>query len=182
MKEEVKVDKHPTLKPITEDSIIGMLDDRIRGKFPLSDKIKLGLNCLKPKKSGLELIKDNKFLFSFNDMYPEAAKQNNYALKLSVNQTGILEMDQHVLHPFVRIHVVDMNTNKYLAKSDITQPGVTNLESVNFYKIDKDQDEKKPYKTPVDFFLPMSTKMYDMRVKGVNFCEWNEEFVINEKV
>ena len=22
--------------------------------------------------------------------------------------------------------------------------------------------------------------MYDMRIKGVNFCEWNEEFVINE--
>jgi hypothetical protein len=22
--------------------------------------------------------------------------------------------------------------------------------------------------------------MYDMRIKGVNFCEWNEEFIINE--
>lgn len=23
--------------------------------------------------------------------------------------------------------------------------------------------------------------MYDMRIKGVNFCEWNEEFIINEQ-
>jgi hypothetical protein len=22
--------------------------------------------------------------------------------------------------------------------------------------------------------------MYDMRIKGVNYCEWNEDFVINE--
>jgi hypothetical protein len=26
----------------------------------------------------------------------------------------------------------------------------------------------------------MSTSIYDMRVKGVNYCEWNEEFIINE--
>jgi len=36
-------------------------------------------------------------------------------------------------------------------------------------------------KASADFLLPMSTKMYDLRVKGVNFCEWKEEFVINEK-
>jgi len=24
--------------------------------------------------------------------------------------------------------------------------------------------------------------MYDMRIKGVNYCEWNETFVINETV
>jgi hypothetical protein len=24
--------------------------------------------------------------------------------------------------------------------------------------------------------------MYDLRVKGINFCEWNEEFIINESV
>ena len=28
--------------------------------------------------------------------------------------------------------------------------------------------------------LPFSTQMFDMRISGVNYCEWNEEFVINE--
>jgi len=28
--------------------------------------------------------------------------------------------------------------------------------------------------------MPLSTKMYDLRIKGVNYCEWNETFVINE--
>ena len=182
MREEVRVDKNPALKSISDNFIIDMLDARIRNNFPLGDKMKLALNCFKPKKNGLELIKDNSTLFQFNEMYPEAAQQNNYALKLNVNSTGILEMDQYVLHPFVRVHVVDLNTNKYLAKSDVTQPGVANKESVNFFKLEKEAKEKKPLQSPVDFFLPMSTKMYDMRVKGVNFCEWNEEFIINEKI
>jgi len=75
-------------------------------------------------------------LFDFNEMYPEA---KDYAIKLNVNGTGILEMDQHVLHPFVRIHIVDLNTHMYLAKSDINDPGVANKESVNFFKYDKDK-------------------------------------------
>ena len=28
--------------------------------------------------------------------------------------------------------------------------------------------------------LPLSTKLYDLRVKGTNLAEWDEEFVINE--
>jgi hypothetical protein len=46
----------------------------------------------------------------------------------------------------------------------------------------KDKEaEKTAFKSAVDFMMPMGTKMYDLRVKGVNFCEWNETFVINEK-
>jgi hypothetical protein len=81
----------------------------------------------------------------------------------------------------VRVHVVDLNSSKYVAKNDSQDHGVANKESVSFFKINKDKDEKTPMKAPADFLLPMSTKMYDMRVKGVNFCEWNEEFIINEK-
>ena len=32
-----------------------------------------------------------------------------------------------------------------------------------------------------DFFMPMSTKMFDLRVNGNNFCEWYEEFIVNEE-
>lgn len=115
-------------------------------------------------------------------MFPEMKqKDSKFAIKLGVKGTGILEMDQHVLHPFVRIHIIDLKTRKYLAKHDNGNPGVTNLESCNFFKVDPQKNEKTPMNLPtVDFFLPLSTQMYDMRIKGVNFCEWNEEFVINE--
>ena len=89
-------------------------------------------------------------------------------------------MTEHVIHPFVKVHIVDLNTHKYLAKNDNMNPGVTNLESCNFFKADASKNEKTPYQNSTDFFLPLSSKMYDMRVKGVNFCEWNEEFIVNE--
>lgn len=31
-----------------------------------------------------------------------------------------------------------------------------------------------------DYLLPLSTSLYDLRVKGTNLAEWEEEFVINE--
>ena len=55
-------------------------------------------------------------------------------MKLIVKNTGILEMDQNVLHPFVRIHIVDMNTNKYLAKDKPSVPGVSNIENCSFFR------------------------------------------------
>jgi len=38
------------------------------------------------------------------------------ALRLNVKETGSLKLDPFLLHPFVKIHVVDMVTHKYLAK------------------------------------------------------------------
>ena len=71
------------------------------------------------------------------------------------------------MHPFVRIHIVDMNTNKYLAKDKPGVPGVANIENCSFFKMDIDKDGKQiktPYKITTDFFMPMSTRMYDMRI------------------
>lgn len=94
-------------------------------------------------------------------------------------------MDQNVLHPFVRIHIVDMNTNKYLAKDKPSVPGVSNIENCSFFKMELDKEGKlikTPCKISTDFFLPMSTRMHDMRILGTNYCNWNEEFIINENV
>lgn len=32
----------------------------------------------------------------------------------------------------------------------------------------------------VDYIMPISTQMYDLRIKGMNLAQWNEEFVLNE--
>ena len=49
-------------------------------------------------------------------------------------------MDQNVLHPFVRIHIIDMNTCKYLAKENSKDPGVSNIENCSFYKVEKENE------------------------------------------
>lgn len=51
----------------------------------------------------------------FEEQYKEPYDKD-YALKLRIKETGSLKLDPYLLHPFVRVSVVDMNTCKYLAK------------------------------------------------------------------
>lgn len=80
-----------------------------------------------------------------------------------------------MVHPFVRVHIVDMTTSKYLAKRLPLTPGITNKETFGLM-----ENGGKIHEKPVDFLMPMATPFYDMRVSGQNYCQWNEEFVINE--
>ena len=86
----------------------------------------------------------------------------------------------------MRVHVVDLKTNKYLAKSDNKMPGIANKESCNFFRIENEEQDNKGAKVPefteVNFLIPFSTRMFDLRVRGNNFCEWNEGFIINESI
>ena len=70
----------------------------------------------------------------------------------------------------------------YLAKTHKEQNGISSRETANIFQMveEKEKTTKTPFAMPVDFLLPFSTRMYDMRIKGVNYCEWDEEFVINE--
>ena len=98
-------------------------------------------------------------------------------MKITVKETGYLQLDPAVIHPFVRVHIIDMKTGKYLAKSDPEQPGVTNKESITLFNSEGDVDDRHK----VDFILPVSTTFHDMRITGNNNCKWDEEFIINER-
>lgn len=54
------------------------------------------------------------------------------ACKLKICETGSLVLDHFMIHPFVRVHIIDMRTYKYLAKSDALKQGVYNKESSGF--------------------------------------------------
>lgn len=74
------------------------------------------------------------------------------ACKLKICETGSLVLDHFMIHPFVRVHIIDMNTYKYLAKSDLRQPGVYNKESAGFI------DSSKHFtRSLTDHLLPLST-------------------------
>lgn len=183
---KIELAKLEGLKAIREkeDQANVFTEQAIRSKFSLSTRLfQTCCGCMGKQQDGAEKILANEPLFTFFEKYPEL-KDQNLAVKLQIRSTGILDMDPNVLHPFVRIHIVDMEKRKYLAKSDPVQPGVTSLESVNFYKISQNEShtrEKKAYKAETDFFLPLSTKMFDMRVAGTNYCQWDEDFIINER-
>ena len=82
-------------------------------------------------------------------------------MKIGVKETGYLQLDPCVVHPFVRVHIIDMNTGKYLAKQDPSKPGVANHESNGLIDTTGTITDK-----PVDYIMPMSTKFYDMRITG----------------
>lgn len=73
------------------------------------------------------------------------------------------------------MHIIDLHTWKPLAKQQKNQPGVANRESVQLLTEAGRFEQKES-----DYFLPISTQFYDMRIQGQNSCQWNEEFVINE--
>ena len=159
----------------------------------MADRLSQALNCCRSKKTGVEEIAERDPMLTFKEMYRSLAHlpMDKICPKLKVCGTGILAMDPHVLHPFVRIHIIDLDKKKYLQKkpgsSASCKNGVAQFETFNAFKLEKDANEqysKKAYKgydKEVDFFLPMSTKLYDMRVSGTNFCQWDEEFIINEQ-
>ena len=96
-------------------------------------------------------------------------------MRVGVKETGYLQLDPCVVHPFVRVHIIDMKTGKYLAKKNPNQPGVANKESCSLI-----DSAGEVHNKDVDFLLPISTKFYDMRRTGHNTCQWNESFVVNE--
>ena len=70
---------------------------------------------------------------------------------------------------------MNLDTSKYLAKEERQKPGVTNIESACFMDAGKYHTQ-----SAADYLLPLSTQMFDLRVKGMNLAQWNEDFVINQ--
>jgi len=86
-----------------------------------------------------------------------------------------MPLDPNVIHPFVRVHIINMDTCMYLRKDKPDAPGVYNKESCS--RID---NNKVIYRENDNFLLPFSTNFFDMRIKGQNQCSWKETFVVNQ--
>mmetsp|Transcript_39561 Transcript_39561/g.38073 ORF Transcript_39561/g.38073 Transcript_39561/m.38073 type:complete len:121 (-) Transcript_39561:180-542(-) len=105
-----------TLNKIFDQSMLNMNLDVLRKKFPLSDRFSLCLCGCGLSQTPIQMISAQKPLYSFEDHYKEA-RHSYQALKIKVAETGSLMLDPNMIHPFVRIHFVDLTTNKYLRKS-----------------------------------------------------------------
>jgi jouberin len=96
-------------------------------------------------------------------------------IEIKITKSGPLSMDKFILHPFVRVHIVDLKTYKYLAKQDPRTPGVFNQEHASYYN-----SYKTHFECPtIDYYLPLTTTHYDLRPKAENFCSWYQSFVVD---
>lgn len=130
--------------------------------------------CCAPKGDTIDQLKNKKELCTFEEEFKDL-HMKELAMRLKVKETGSLLLDPNVTHPFVRVHIIDMNTGKYMAKSHPDKPGCYNREACSV------MDPKGGFdKKDVDFLLPMSTRFFDMRIRGQTQCSWDESFIINE--
>ena len=106
---------------------------------------------------------------------------NKKLLTISVIKTGTLEIIPMIIHPFVRISIVNLQTGKYLQKSDFEVPCISRGEK-NFVMNNNIELGHMEFSSSVlDIIPPFATCPYDLREKGESYAEWNEDFYINEK-
>ncbi|XP_071116994.1 jouberin-like [Haliotis cracherodii] len=86
-------------------------------------------------------------------------------LGLTVHRTDKLKNDFHILHPMIRVHMVDESTGTYLKKQKESR-AVT-----SFYETKSDK---------VNHILPIMTQPFDFKQRKSTLPVWEELLVFNE--
>ncbi|XP_017778081.1 PREDICTED: jouberin-like [Nicrophorus vespilloides] len=84
-------------------------------------------------------------------------------LNVCVHRTDRLKLDSYVIHPVVKIHLVDGKTGDYLKKSDKSRAAL-------FYYENKQ----------IDYIGPIMTRAYDLQENRSLHPNWEENIMINE--
>jgi len=160
---------------IKDDSNYKMNDPKITKLLSygecISNFFKILCCCYSSKYSSTsDMIKQNKP----SDKFP-IQRYEGKIMKLVVNCTGVLELDENVIHPFIRIHFIDVATGKYLAKTRPDRPSISNKENVTV--IEKDKTVRS---IESDFIPPFATSYCDLRVSGKSHASFYKDFLINE--
>ncbi len=149
--------------------------------FPLSDRFfysfLCGSKCLTDNKSNQFLI--DEIIENKCGLDERIDFQNKY-LSIKVLKTGTFDIEPCIIHPFVRISIVNLRTGKYLQKSDFEVPAILQSEKNLIIQNNSVQNLLEFKESMLDFLPPISTNPCDLRIKGESFAEWNEELIIND--
>ena len=189
-KEEKKLDtkedyvvKDPINNMIKDtEKILNMNEPYIWKGFPLWDRLIFNLFC------GSGCIRDNKKTsFVIEDMIKDKteldSKYNsrfqNKCVSLKILRTGSLEIESYIMHPFIKVSFINIQTSRYVQKKNKDLPAFS-LKEKNLIVIKNSNSTYEFQENALDYIPPFSTPPYDLREKGESFAEWNEEFIINE--
>ncbi|XP_052095753.1 jouberin-like isoform X1 [Mytilus californianus] len=86
-------------------------------------------------------------------------------LSVTIHRTDKLKNDFHILHPLVRVHIVDENTGEYLLKQTKDRPVTAYFETKN---------------EAIDKILPIMTQPFDFKQKKSVLPVWEELLLFNE--
>jgi WD40 repeat protein len=93
-------------------------------------------------------------------------------LQVTVRKTDELMPDIRIIHPLVRLHIVDLRTGKPMRKSDANRAVVAPNEV----------GSRSHYQKNVAHILAMQTQLYSLRGKGSFIPRWEEDLIFNESM
>ena len=164
-----------------EEHIVDIREPKIWSGFPFCERFFYSLCC---KTRCCSDYRNGEFLSNDCIKNPCSKDQfvnlNNKILSISIIKSGTLEIKELILHPFVRVSFINLETGKFLQKSNFNEPSVSRTEESLIIKHNKGQNNLDFESSILDFIPPFSTCPFDLREKGEAFAEWNETFYINE--
>ena len=165
------------------ERLIDIRSDYIWEGFPLSERFWYAFCCQTKCCSD---YKNGQFFTSqcFNEkcnIDKNLTNLNKKILSLSIIKSGTLEIMPMIMHPFVRISIVNLKTGKYIQKSDFSAPALSRGENYSRMQHNINTNNLDLVKSNLDMIPPFATCPYDLREKGESYAEWNEDFYINEK-
>lgn len=147
-------------------------NNEIQKCFPVSDRgwMKLrrffSFKCSQPFRSYVDYI-------GLSAPEKEAGYEDsilkNKCAYFNVMNSSNLELDPNVMHPFLKIHLVDMATGNYIQKST-NRSAVTYYETITTFL----KNDKSFAVNSCDIIIPFATKSYDLRESGNSRAVWNE--------
>lgn len=135
----------------------------------------------------LKIKKEKNFLEILDKKEKKEINQNfkGKSLSLHILETSLLDLDDFMNYPFLKIHFVDLKTGKYLQKNKLN----------NFYQKEKvtkniNDPNQSIIEIDSDFVFPISTKNCDLFKIRKNQAIWNEklymqfdpDFTYNENI
>ncbi|CAG9335314.1 unnamed protein product [Blepharisma stoltei] len=163
---------------------LNMRDPRIYRGFPYTER--LGTSCIGCARFWGRESKNHFSRGNTADVMKQDAvsiDEKTYAVRehykgkslyLKIHDTNGLKLDPNVIHPFVRIHIMDITKNSYLTKS---YPHSV----INYYEGMGQLNTSHEYSSgDCSYIYPFSTPPCDMRITGENDPHWDEEFILDE--
>jgi jouberin len=173
-----------TYTPIVDPEMkLNMEDPHIWKGFPISDRFWYYFLC---KSSLVSENSKRNHKYNIDDIIAnpcnidKGVNLKDKILTMKILKSGTLDIEPAIVHPFVRVSIVNLKTGRLLQKKNFDVPVFIKGENNILISHNKNQNNSEYRESLLDCIPPFATPPFDLRVKGESFAEWNEEFIINE--
>ena len=161
-----------------------IMDPQIRSSFSFRDKASLAAKRVFLCRGNKTYV-DHILIPAVTLPDIEKDRFRSKILQVNILETSHLEMDPNVIHPHVKVHIVDMLTGEYLKKTNQISvreaPERTKINALShFEKLTFVSENKDCSHSDIDFIPPFATNCCDLRISGNTRAKWTDKILINE--